>query len=102
MGMDGTILFGTAALTAVFASVALLSVRRYALSIIFGVLTMFFVVLSACNWRLALIDSGKDPAWLGFARYPAALITLAVLLCGALVSMAFSAHYLRKRREGEA
>ncbi len=41
--------------------------------------TMVFIMLSAYNWRLALIDSGKNPAWLGFERYPAALILVVIV-----------------------
>ncbi|MBQ5683900.1 MAG: hypothetical protein IIV26_10285, partial [Peptococcaceae bacterium] len=53
-----------------------------------GVVTMVFITLSAYNWRLALIDSGKNPAWLGFERYPASLLLVVIVFVGGLYLVA--------------
>jgi len=78
MGMTEAILFGMLSLT--LAVIAAFAVRKLPLvSVLSGLLTDGFVVLSAYHWYLALVDSGKNPAWLGFARYPLVLIVYIAL-----------------------
>ena len=52
---------------------------------------MVFLWLTGRSWLFMLIDSGKDTAFLGFHRYPAApviLLVLAVLsVCGMILSI---------------
>ena len=79
MGMMETILFGLLALTCVISALACLR-RPPLLGLLLGLAAVAFVFLSGYNWRLALMDSGKDTAWLGFSRYPPAPVILAVLL----------------------
>ena len=83
MGMFETIVFGMSA--AFICAYTLCFIKKKPLLRAFwGVVTMVFITLSAYNWRLALIDSGKDPAWLGFERYPASLILVVIVFAGGL------------------
>ena len=83
MGMFETIIFGMSA--AFICAYTLCFIKKKPLLRAFwGVVTMVFITLSAYNWRLALIDSGKDPAWLGFERYPASLILVVIVFAGGL------------------
>ena len=78
MGMTEAILFGTLSLCSVV--VAVYALRKLPLvSMSMGLLTLVFAYLSACNWRLALLDSGKNTAWLGAERYPLVLCIYIVL-----------------------
>ena len=87
MSIYETIIFGCLALTCATLSVIFLRNRKRVMSICFGLFVVPLVCLSGYNWRLALIDSGKNPAWLGFSRYPFALITLLLLVMVALFSI---------------
>ena len=83
MGMFETIIFGMSA--AFICAYTLCFIKKKPLLRAFwGVVTMVFITLSAYNWRFALIDSGKDPAWLGFERYPASLILVVIVFAGGL------------------
>lgn len=59
--------------------------------------TMVLTYLAGCDWRKLLIDSGKDPALLGFARYPVVPITLAIFMLAAIVVMTVSIVLLVRR-----
>jgi len=79
MGMTAAILYGFLSLT--IAVIAVSTLRKLPfVSVLSGLTTNVFLVLSAHNWRLALIDSGKNTAWLGFERYPLVLILYIVLV----------------------
>ena len=83
MGMFETIIFGMSA--AFICVYALCFIKNKPLLRAFwGVVTMVFITLSAYNWRLALIDSGKNPAWLGFERYPIPVILVVIVFAGGL------------------
>lgn len=87
MGMFETIVFGMSA--AFICVYALCFIKNKPLLRAFwGVVTMVFITLSAYNWRLALIDSGKNPAWLGFERYPGSLILVVIVFAGGLYLVA--------------
>lgn len=77
MSMDGTILFGILALVLGIASLCCMK-RKPGLAIIAGVLTLAAVYLSGHFWCMALAESGKSTALLGFAQYPAAPVILSV------------------------
>lgn len=96
MGMMETILFGGLALLAGILAVSLLK-KRPVLSALSGVAAAILICLSAYNWRLALIDSGKDPAWLGFERYPFAPVICAVLFLAGVYCAVKSVISLRNR-----
>ena len=83
MGMFETIIFGMSA--AFICVYALCFIKNKPLLRAFwGVVTMVMIILSAYNWRLALIDSGKNPAWLGFERYPIPVILVVIVFAGGL------------------
>lgn len=87
MGMFETIVFGMSA--AFICLYALCFIKNKPLLRAFwGVVTMVFITLSAYNWRLALIDSGKNPAWLGFEQYPTSLILVIIVFAGGLYLVA--------------
>lgn len=44
-----------------------------------SIVTMALTCWAGYSWKLMLISSGKDTTLLGFNRYPAALIILAIL-----------------------
>ena len=83
MGMFETIIFGMSA--AVICAYTLCFIKKKPLLRAFwGVVSRVFITLSAFNWRLALIDSGKDPVWRGCERYPASLILVVIVFAGGL------------------
>ena len=87
MGMFETIIFGMS--VAFICAYTLCFIKKKPLLRAFwGVVTMVFITLSAYNWRLALIDSGKNPAWLGFERYPASLLLVVIVFVGGLYLVA--------------
>ena len=88
MRLNEALIFGSVALAFAIFAVTLLIGKRYTLSGISGIITVVFVCLSAYNWHLALGNSGKNQAWLGFGQYPAALIILTVLAAAGLLSAA--------------
>jgi len=80
MGMTEAILYGVLSLA--FAAIAISMLRKLPIiSALAGLFTNIFVVMSAYYWRLALIDSGKNTAWLGAERYPLVLCVYIVLAC---------------------
>jgi len=85
MGMMETIVFGVSALILAIFAVALLIGKKPVFSGILGILTLALVGLSAYNWWLALGDSGKNQQWLGFGRYPVAVIILVILAAAGVV-----------------
>lgn len=68
------------------------------ISILLGLLTFPFVVLSGIDWRQALIDSGKDPTLLGYARYPIALSLLVILAAAALICIVIAVILMIRRK----
>ena len=68
------------------------------ISILLGLITFPLVVLSACDWRQALIDSGKDPTLLGYARYPIALTLLVILAAAALICIVIAVILMSRRK----
>lgn len=78
MGMFETIIFGMASVFSFMFAICFMQ-QKPRLRAFCGALTMVFITLSAYNWRLALIDSGKNPAWLGFERYPFVLVTVVII-----------------------
>ncbi len=72
--------------------------KKNLVGIVLSLLSIILLVLSAYNWRLALIDSGKNPAFLGLQRYP----FVPVIYCSAiLISLVCILIGLSKRGKGE-
>ncbi len=82
---------------AALAVTALVS-RKTILSILLSVASLFFTGLSGYNWRLALVDSGKNPAWLGVQSYPAAFTILLLLASISLACLIGGAILIEKRK----
>ena len=83
MGMFETIIFGMSAAFICVYTMCFIK-KKPLLRAFWGVVTMVLIILSAYNWRLALIDSGKNPAWLGFERYPIPVILVVIVFAGGL------------------
>lgn len=80
MGMIEAILFAFLSFTmSVLAMMALVE-KKPIIGIILGFATTVSAAISAYNWRLALIDSGKNPELLGFNRYPFVLPVYCVFI----------------------
>ena len=86
MGMTETVLFGFLALITVIAAICW-GKRSMVPGLILSISTILLVCLSAHNWRLALIDSGKNPAWFGLCEYPFASAVLYILLLAAVLNI---------------
>ena len=85
MGLFEATALGIISLSMVLLSLTLNGYKRY----LGGLLSAFaaLICLPPCAyfWRLALIDSGKNPAWLGYRQYPVVPIVLAVMACLAVI-----------------
>ena len=81
-------IFGSANLSMLLIiSVCCLLYKKPIWEIVSSVAAMALTYMTGCSWKEMLAESGKDTAWLGFNRYPAALSILAVLLLTAFVLM---------------
>lgn len=98
MGMMEAIILGVFSLTALMLALICLTDKKYVAAVILSFIALIMTVLSAYNWRLALIDSGKNPALLGFARYPFVPILLMLLLIGSLVAFVLGLWFRKKRK----
>ena len=70
MGGMETIVFAFLSFVFLLVSLIALAGRKALAEAAFGLCVSLSSVTSACYFRLALIDSGKTPAFLGFTRYP--------------------------------
>lgn len=70
MGMFEAVIFAFLAFLAMVSGLSVLAARKNILEAVLGLCTSLFSLISAYNFRLALIDSGKNPDFLGFYRYP--------------------------------
>ena len=64
--------------------------KRLLCGLIGSVIAALLTVQTGYCWKSMLLNSGKDTTLLGFDRYPAALILLAVLLLAAALVAAVS------------
>ena len=81
---------GLLALTLLIGSVCCLFYKKSILSFAGSISAMVLTCLTGYHWREMLIDSGKDTALLGFYRYPAAVIILAIFATATSVTMILS------------
>ena len=95
-----TIALGMLALIFLIVAVCCLIYRKPLLGFASSIVTIMLTYLTGCSWKELLMDGGKDTALLGFRRYPAAPILLAILLIAAfvvlMVSIAWAARKNRK------
>lgn len=70
MGLMEAIIFACFSFTALVCATMALVKGKSILEVILGVCTSLLSIISAYNFHRALIDSGKNPAFLGFYRYP--------------------------------
>ena len=80
-----TLALGIASLTVLIISGCCLYCKKPFWSFIGNIAAMALTCWTGYSWRSMLISSGKDPALLGFQRYPAAFILLAALLLSAFI-----------------
>ena len=66
-----------------------------------GIVTVALTCWTGYSWKLMLVGSGKDATLLGFYRYPAALIILAILLIAAFVFMIVSIVWMVRRNKSK-
>ena len=78
-----TITVGIIGLTVLIGSVYCLYQKKLVLSFLCNVGTLVLTYMTALSWRMLLLSSGKDTAFLGFHRYPAALLLLSTMLLAA-------------------
>ncbi len=64
--------------------------KRPLCGLVGSVMTAVLTIQTGYCWKSMLLNSGKDTTLLGFDRYPAALILLAVLLLAAALIAAVS------------
>ena len=86
-----TLVFGMLAFLALVSAGSCLYYNRPLAGLLTSFGAMVFLWLTGRSWLFMLIDSGKDTAFLGFHRYPAAPVTLLVLavlsVCGVIRSI---------------
>jgi hypothetical protein len=90
-------IFGLCLLTSDIIVFLLLSYRKPALTLGFGLLSLVLTGVTAFFWRQMLLAGGKDTALLGFRQYPAVLILLALLALAALAGMVLAAVQMVKK-----
>lgn len=99
MGMIEAVIFGLFSLTALTFAVICLADKKHAAAVILSFISLLMTVLSAYNWRLALIDSGKNPALLGFYRYPLVPVILLLLCVGSILCLILSIVFIIKHKK---
>ena len=85
MGLFEATALGIISLSMVLLALTLTGYKSYLGGLLSAVAALICLPPCAYFWRLALIDSGKNPAWLGYRQYPVVPIVLAVLLCLSVV-----------------
>lgn len=66
-----------------------------------SIVTMALTCWTGYSWKLMLINSGKDTALLGFNRYPAAVIILAILLLTAFILLIVSIIWIARQNKSK-
>ena len=71
--------------------------KGYVISAILSICTVLLVFLSAKNWLVALVSSGKKVSDAGLQDYPPVPITFGALVLAALVCLVLSLVFLKKK-----
>ena len=85
-----TMALGMLALVFLIVAVCCLIYQKPLLGFAGSIVTIILTCLTGCSWKELLMNGGKDAALLGFQRYPAAPILLAILLIAAFVVLMVS------------
>ena len=85
-----TMALGFLALAFLIISIYCLYYKKPVLGIVCSGAVMVLTYLTGCSWKELLMESGKDTALLGFVRYPAVPVILAVLFIAAFILMIVS------------
>lgn len=96
-----TMALGLLAVVVLLVSGCCLRYRKTFWSIVGSIVVMALTCLTGHSWKLMLIGSGKDPTLLGFNRYPAAPVILAILLLTALAVIIASVVGIAKQNKGK-
>ena len=94
-----TMALGLLAIVVLLAAGYCLRCRKLFWSIVGSIVVMVLTCLTGHSWKLMLIGSGKDTTLLGFSRYPAAPVILAILLLTALAMIIASVVGIAKRNK---
>lgn len=100
MGGLETILYAFLSFICLLSSLTALAARKHIAEAVLGPCVTLSAVISAYYFRLALIDSGKNPAFLGFARYPFVLPVYCVFAVAGIVLLVHG--LLRHRKKARA
>jgi len=90
---------GFLALTFLIISICCLYYKKPILGIVCSGAVMILTYLTGHSWKELLMESGKDTALLGFVRYPAAPVILAVLFIAAFILMILSVVVIARRNK---
>ena len=95
-----TMALGMLALIFLIVAVCCLIYQKTLCGLASSIVTIILTYLTGCSWKELLMNGGKDTALLGFQRYPAAPILLAILLTVAFVVLMVSIAWVaRKNRK---
>ena len=81
-----TMATGMLAGIALILAVCCVYAKRPLCGLIGSVMTAVLTIQTGYCWKSMLLNSGKDTTLLGFGRYPAALVLLALLLAAVLIA----------------
>jgi len=96
-----TMALGIFALTLLIGSGCCLCCKKPVLGFAGSIAAMVLTYLTGSSWRGMLIDGGKDTYLLGFERYPAAPVILAILLLSAFAVMIVSIIWMSRRNKNK-
>ena len=94
-----TMTVGIIGLTVLIGSVYCLYQKKLVLSFFSSIGTLVLTYMTALSWRTLLLASGKDTAFLGFHRYPAAVLLLTAMLLAAFAVAVLSLVWLIRRNQ---
>ena len=97
-----TLAIGMFAVVVLIVSACFLYCKKPFWSFLSSIVTLALTCWTGYSWNSLLMSSGKDTTLLGFHRYPAALILLAILLLAAFVLMIVSIVGMVRQRRPKA
>ena len=94
-----TMTVGIIGLTVLIGSVCCLFQKKLVVSFLCSIGTLVLTYMTALSWQTLLSASGKDTAFLGFHRYPAAVFLLTAMLLAAFAVAVLSLVWLIRRNQ---